>query len=73
MILALGEEIIFLHVGSSVRSTSLAVVVDLRVLSQIIVKGSFVACRLIHDLETSCAITDIGISSTTIVCIVDRF
>jgi hypothetical protein len=71
MVLRLCELVQLLLPGSRVTLASLGWVVKLRVISQIVVESAFVTSRLIHLLETSSGVGDVGIATTTIIGIVN--
>ena len=73
VVLTLGKDVSFFHWWSSMWLASFTIVLDLWVLSQIVIECSFEASWLINNLETSCAITNIGISTSTIVSIINWF
>ena len=72
MVLTSGENVISLFVGGGVGLTSLGMVIDPWILSKIIVKGSFEVSWLIDAFETASAVRDIGVSSTSVIGIVNR-
>ena len=73
VILALRENIIFLRFISNIRLCSFRIIVYLRIASKSIVECSFVLGWLIHRLETSTAIWDIGVSTTTVIGVANWF
>ena len=70
VVLRLCELIHFLLVRGNSALHSLGWVSQLRVISKVIVKGSFVSSGLIHYLKTSGAVRDIGVTASSIVCII---
>ena len=67
MVLRLCEKVHFLLERGVVALHSLGRVIQLGVISQVIVKGSFVASRLIHYFLASSVIGDIGVAASSII------
>lgn len=73
MVLRFTEEVIFLLIRRSVRLAPLGRVIQLGIVPKVIVEGSLVPRWLIDHLEASGTIGDVGVTTTTVVGIVNWF
>ena len=67
MVLRLCKKVHFLLVWGGGALHSLGGIIQLRVISQVIVKGTLVACRLIHYFDTSGIVWDVSVAASSII------
>ena len=73
IVLRFRENILPLLKGRRVRLISPSMIVDLRILSQVIVECSFLIGGLVDQFKATSAVRDVRISATSIIRVVNGF